>query len=46
MLMEGVRFGFTVIVMEFDVAVVEERQLAFDVSTQEMTSPFVKDEDV
>ena len=46
MLTLGVINGFTVIVIEFDVAVVVERQLAFDVSTQEMTSPFVKDEDV
>ena len=46
MLMEGVRIGFTVIVIEFDVAVVVARQLAFEVSTQEIASPFVNDDDV
>ena len=37
----GVTFGFTVIVIVFDVAVVGLAQLAFDVSTQETTCPFV-----
>ena len=45
-LTEGIINGFTIIVIELDVAVVADKQIAFDVSTQEMTSPLVRDEDV
>ena len=43
MLNEGVTLGFTVIVTEFEVAVVGETQAAFDVITHETTAPFVKE---
>jgi hypothetical protein len=38
--------GCTEIVMLFETTVVADRQLAFDVNTQEITSPFVSDDDV
>ena len=44
MLTEGIINGFTIIVIDLDVAVVADKQFAFDVNTQEMTSPLVSDE--
>ena len=40
----GVTTGFTIIVTEFEVAVVGEAQVAVDVITQVITSPLIKAE--
>lgn len=44
MLTDAVRIGLTVIVTEFDVAGLPVAQVALDVSTQRITSPFDSDE--